>query len=298
MLRAFIFISIVVDLTGGMHRPKLIKDLRLKGPVSGMTMYKDELFIIRCESTAIDAFNSTSLEQGSSIKLSKIGEFQTQLKTEQTQNYCGLQDITSCKKNGFLYVSNWQNSIIHRIDPVSRSLSGSWEVKNGDTTALAVTQNGNLLVSCAGAGKVLEYTFDGKLVREINFDCNGDGPLHAMQLAGGQFVVCHGGGEAVRGNERLTIIDKHGNSTPDAKPLDFEQPCHLAVDANNRVLIAARGRSKLILWDPIKGSSRVLISSDQEILVPTKIHLNESDGQLLMLFRNSRLVIYQLKSDE
>lgn len=177
-------------------------------------------------------------------------------------------------------------------------MSGSWEVKNGDTTALAVTQNGNLLVSCAGDGKVLEYTSDGKLVNEINFDCNGDCPLHAMQLAGGQFVVCYGGGEAVRANDGLTIIDKHGNSTPDAKPLDFEQPCHLAVDANNRVLIAARGRSKLILWDPIKGSSRVLISSDQEMLAPTKIHLNESDGQLLMLFRNSRLVIYQLKLDE
>src|SRR5688572_1442963 len=144
---------------GYMRRPKIIKAIKLKGPVSGVTMYKVEIFIIRSESTTIGAFNSTTFKRSNPILTSENKKKLPSLrKRNKTQNYNGLQDITSCRKKGFIYVSSWQDCLIHRIDPVSRSVAGSWEAKNGDPTTLAVTQNGNLLVSCASEGKVLEYT--------------------------------------------------------------------------------------------------------------------------------------------
>ena len=284
---------------GYMRRPKIIKTLKLKGPVTGVTVYKEEIFITRHESTTIDAFNSTTFKRSQPISTSENKrKFPILRMIYKTQKSNGLQDITSCWKKGFIYVGSWQDCIIHRIDTVSRSVCGSWEVKNGDPTTLSVTKYGNLLVSCASDGKVLEYTSEGELVHEINFACNGEGPLHAVHLTNERFAACHGRRDAVRVNDGVTITDKYGNVIPEVKPLVLSQSCHLTIDSNNNVLIAARGRSKLTLWNPIKGTQRVLISLDQEIEVPTRIHLDESTGQLLMLFQSETLKIYQVKSAE
>lgn len=288
---------------GYMHRPKTFKALQLQGSqlkrsICGITMYQDEIFIIRSASTTIDTISSTSFTQGNPILIPGNKEFQILRKRKQAQNYCGLQDITSCKTKGFIYVSSWQDCLILRIDIRTRSVSGSWEVKNGDPTTLSVTQNGNLLVSCASEGKVLEYTFDGNLVHDISFNCDGKGPLHTVHFKSERFVVCHGRREAVRENEGVTIIDKYGNVIPEMQPLALPQPRHLAVDSNSNVLIAARGCNKVTLWEPVQGSQRVLITLDQEMYDPIRIHLNESTGQLLVLFRNNTLIMYQVKSTE
>ena len=284
---------------GYIRSPSLTKVLKLRGSVSGITVYNAELFITRHESTTIDAFNAITFKRTNSISTAENkSKFPSLFKKRHSQSYCGLQDITSCKLKGFIYVSSGQDCIIHRIGSVSRSVCGSWEVKSGDPTTLAVTKYGNLLVSCAIDGKVLEYTSDGKLLHRINFACDDLGPLHTIQLTNERFAVCHGRRQVLGENQGLTIIDTYGNSIPNAKPLDFKQPCHLAIDLNNNVLIADRGCSKLILWNPIKGWQRVLISIDQKMNVSTRIHLDESTGQLLMLSGNDTLMIYKVKSTE
>jgi len=54
-------------------------------------------------------------------------------------------------------------------------------------------QNGNLLVTSFNTAALLELSADnGESVREISLQADIEDPRHGVQLANGQFVVCHG----------------------------------------------------------------------------------------------------------
>src|ERR1700733_8825851 len=97
---------------GYRRRPKIVKAFKLKGPISGITMCKKELFIIQSDSTIIRAFNSSTYKENSPIGTASSRKILSRRKRT-LNNYEGFQDITSCKRRGFLYVSSWQNCCIY-----------------------------------------------------------------------------------------------------------------------------------------------------------------------------------------
>ena len=64
-----------------------------------------------------------------------------------------------------LYVSEWLDKLIHRIQLPEKSVS-SWTV-DGTRLTLSIAKNGNVIVAGRHPNKIFEYTSFGNLVREI-----------------------------------------------------------------------------------------------------------------------------------
>jgi len=67
----------------------------------------------------------------------------------------------------------------HRV-PATR-----WPVDD-EPSGLSVNAERNVLITCAAARKIKEYSSYGELVREITLPVDVVNPLHAIQLAGGE----------------------------------------------------------------------------------------------------------------
>jgi len=98
---------------------------------------------------------------------------------------------------------DYDNRCIHRYDLAS-SATSKWPVR-GSPCGLSVTPSGNLLVT--HYDKLVEMRSDsGECVREVALQSDIDWPRHAVQLASGKFVVCHG----VIGRYRVCVVGDDG----------------------------------------------------------------------------------------
>jgi len=105
------------------------------------------------------------------------------------------------------------------------------------------------------SGKLLEINSDGETVRTIVLDAGISQPLHSVQLAGGEFVVCSCG----RGQDRVhrvSVVNEKGaversyGSTSGAAAGQLSWPTHLAVDRDGFVLVADRNNARVLLLSP------------------------------------------------
>lgn len=280
---------------GYLRRPKPIKSLKLRGNANGITVLSDEIFVTRSNSADVTVYSINNFKV-----LRKVSTQETKAnvffrKRKQLSAAKGLQDITSSVKTNTVYVCSWDDCIIRAFRSDAKEIHLNWEA-NGEPTSLSVTNSGNILINCANEGIILEYTHKAELIHEISFNCDGEGPRHSVQLENDRFVVCHGRRNTARMNEGVSVIDRYGNIVSNIKPLGFVASYHLAIDSKKRVLVSAHGQKTITIWNPTSDKQRVLMSIDQSGQVPSKIHLVEATGQLLVLYRNGPLCIYDIKA--
>jgi len=69
-----------------------------------------------------------------------------------------------------------------------------WPVSDGPCgMSVSATTTHNVLVTCHDVSTIKEFTAGGDPVRTVAFADDVVNPWHTIQLACGQFVVCHGG---------------------------------------------------------------------------------------------------------
>jgi len=96
-------------------------------------------------------------------------------------------------------------------------------------------QNGNLLVTSFNTAALLELSADnGESVREISLQADIEDPRHGVQLANGQFVVCHGWRRTL---DQVCMVDDHGRVISSYRHV--YAPVHLAVDEESQFLYVA-----------------------------------------------------------
>jgi hypothetical protein len=148
--------------------------------VVGVTSVDDRLFVLRSPSQQ-------------SIQVYDLKTFTLQ---QQTLKVNGLSDnscngLTACVVNKCLYVSDYENATVYKVQLTVDNKISKWSVGRGPS-GLSINTACNLLVACCDDKKIQEYTTSGSLVREICLKSN-DGkslsPLHVIQLTSGQFVV-------------------------------------------------------------------------------------------------------------
>jgi len=286
---------------GYLRSPDLVNSVKGKGAVTGVTVYKDEMFLTRDDSTNIETYFGTKYKRG--IRLSVTEKQKSTRKnffkkkaSEHNEIQNGLQDLT-CDRSARLYTSESNGHTIFCISLNARQIISSWQVEVGKPSGLSITKDGNLLVSCSSEYKICEYTFNGDLLHEISFGCNMDGPQHALQLDAQLLVVSHGNTDASQKSEGVNVIDLHGNISVGTKTFQLVNPSHLAVDSHQQILIADRARNMIILASrTLDGLHRILLTSENKLEAPTRIHLNEANGQLLVGLQNGTLMIYYVKS--
>ena len=152
-------------------------------------------------------------------------------------------DMVSCVRRGRrLYFLDYSTRCVRKYELASSSTS-IWPV-SGLPCGLSVTPSGNLLVTCRSPNKLVELSGEsGEQVREIALHKDIGSPRHGVQLANGQFIVCHGGVSETL--HRVCLVDERGKMKgsyggkegSDDRRLNW--PRHLAVDQDSETIFVA-----------------------------------------------------------
>jgi hypothetical protein len=150
------------------------------------------------------------------------------------------------------------NSKILRVDSASHRVTCQWSIGDG-MQCISVTAAATVIVTCDISCKLLEFTADGKPVRTINLHSDMVDPWHAVMLASGEFLICHGLNEkTVRRVCRVYGTDKSpptmtysgGDSDDLSMPVQIAFSSHkdlaLVVDVWNRRIVVLDTSLKLV----------------------------------------------------
>lgn len=148
-----------------------------------MTILENELFVVNKENLEVEIFDS--------IKLSFSRRWNS-------KELIYPQDIVSCSISKRIYVLNsCRDQIMEsfKVDP-NRNLLKKWSTGCNSGCSLSVTVESNVIFAARNTNKLIEYSPDGQLIREIDLSLNADISLlwHAVKLTNGHFVVSHGNG--------------------------------------------------------------------------------------------------------
>jgi hypothetical protein len=158
--------------------------------------------------------------------------------------------LTSCVTNNCLYVSDFNQHTVYKVELSANNKVSKWSVGRGPQ-GLSINTACNLIVACDGwsaAGKIQEYnTTSGSLVREISLKSNDVElcPYHAIQLTSDQFVVsCWNDDQqqvddVVEVDTKGRVVVSYRNQLKSTTQHEFKYPCHLSVDKNNEFILVA-----------------------------------------------------------
>jgi len=249
--------------------------------VHGMTSVDDELFVLldRQEDKQVGVY---SIDDYQLLRHLIVPGFNPPIH----------HDITSCERRKCLYLSDHDNSCIHRYELAS-SATSKWSVA-GKPFCLSVTPSGNLLITCREPNKLVELSADGgESVREIALQADIVDPEHSVQLTTGQMIVCHGYSSSSGGNlHRVCVVGDDGKVTrsyggergSDVGQLSY--PCHLAVDKDSQfIFVADWGNGRVVLLSPTLEFVRYVIEG---MLYPLRIYFHQATRRLFVSQRNHR----------
>jgi DNA-binding beta-propeller fold protein YncE len=211
----------------------------------------------------------------------------TTFKLQQTLNVVGLGDdawngLTSCVINNCLYVSDYINDTVYKIELTGHIEVSKWRVDGSGPTGLSINAACNLLVTCRGDKKLLEYTPSGSLVREIRLQSTSQ-PWHAIQLTSDQFVVCTlNDSDVVEVNSQGRVVTSYKNQLQSTTRHQFNYPRHLAVDKSNEcIFVADFDNDRIVMLSrSLKCAREFNVSVDGRRLQPLRLYLNQSNSRL------------------
>jgi hypothetical protein len=204
------------------------------------------------------------------------------------------QDMTSCTRHRCLYISDFKNDCVHRVDLLDGNI-GRWPVWDSPN-GVSVTTAGDVLVTCSSARKLKFFgTFGGSptvdgFPHEITLQSDIVSPLHAVESSNGQFVVCHGTYDDVI--HRVCLVGTDGvvvHSFGGVKGSSTDQlngPSHLAIDSNRFVLVSDFNNHRVVLLSPTLEYVREIVSRSIGLEYPYRLCL-VGDRQSLLYVAES-----------
>jgi len=109
---------------------------------------------------------------------------------------------------------------------------------SGTCHGLSVTNCYNVLATSIDTGRIQEFTTHGRLIKKIRLHSSIVKPIHCVELSTGNFVVSH-----IGTRHRVCIVDTSGRiiqsygGSPGSGVRQLDNPCHIAVDRNDNVLV-------------------------------------------------------------
>jgi hypothetical protein len=205
--------------------------------VIGVTSVDDRLFVLRWPSKE-------------RIEVYELKTFTLQ----QTLQVTGLSDgygkngLTACVMNKCLYVSDWSNAGVYKVELRVDNKICKWSVGDGPM-GLSINSACNLLVACYSDDKIEEYeTRSGSLVRKIRlqpYDGKSLSPYHVIELTSGQFLVSClvvnnvYEDDVVEVDVNGRVVVSYTKQLQSTNKQNFHVPRRLAVDKNNECILVA-----------------------------------------------------------
>jgi len=171
--------------------------------------------------------------------------------------------MTICGHYRCVYIGDYGVECVHRLG-LDDGATTQWPV-NDQPHGLSVNKAHNVLVTCRRVRKIKEFSSDGNLLRELTLPGDVINPWHAIRLASGEFIVCHGGEEdTVRGVSKISADGRHiVHSQRGSATGQYYKPRHLAVDNNEFVFVVDQNNGRVTLLSPTLNNIRQVVSSNQ-----------------------------------
>jgi len=189
--------------------------------------------------------------------------------------------MTACARNKCLYLSNYNNITVHRVELLDSNAVKKWSVAS-KPRGLSVNIAHNVVVVCLEANKLQEYTTHGSLVREICLQAGVTSPWHAIQLSTGDYVVSQytpPGVVSVVGVDGQVVQSYGQSQTSDVGPMKYS--AGLAVTKNDNIIVADRNNNRILSISRSTGCVQELaLSVDGGMQWPMGLCLDESRGRL------------------
>ena len=245
-------------------------------PVYGVTSLGDEVFVLKWkERDQVEVYDVITYRLLRCISIPDLR---------------GFADMTSCKHDHCVYISDPFVMCIHRADVQSDAIR-QWAV-NDTPHGLSMTKAHNVLVTCPFVCKIKEFSSRGDLLREMTLPDDVINPLHAidLHLTTGQYVVCHGDhGDDVHRvcvmSEYCThIVHSHGGQ-PGSGTSQCNVPGHLAVDDDTEFVfvVDAFNRRVTLLSPTLNYIGCQVVSSDKLKWWPYRLHLDVQRRRLYVV---------------
>jgi len=265
-------VNTAVLLTGGMSGAPSLRLSHVipgegKDSVNAVTSLGDEVFVLRDDNEQVEVYDAVSCTLQRHITVQGLGV-----------RACGL---AACAHYQCLYVSDdtFHNCSIHRVKLTGSSAVTKWYVASGPK-GLSVNRAHNVVVSCKGADKLLEYTTHGYLVREICLQDDTE-PWHAVQLSTGDYVV------SLWEPDVVSVVGVDGqvrHSYEQSQTSDegkMSGPMSLAVTKNGDIFVVDEYTDRILSMNSSLSSVQQLtLPVDGGIEEPRGLCLDELRGQL------------------
>jgi len=204
--------------------------------VGGVTPLGDDVFVVRYNSRQkIEVYDAKTFTLQRHITVPGLGDYS--------------HSLAACPHNNCLYVSDWYNTSVHRVELSGNNAVMKWSVGR-NPVGLSVNSEHNLLVVSFSEGKLQIFTTHGTLLQNIQLQADIDYPRHAVQLPTGQFLVSHYGSL-----HRVCLVGVDGavvrsyGGQAGSQLTQMNEPRGLAVDREGRVLVADQSNNRLLVID-------------------------------------------------
>jgi len=231
--------------------------------VRGVTSLDNRLYVLR---------DSKSSEQ---IEVYDIDSYR--LLRSLTVPGLGIREaIVACRHNRCAYISDMSHNSVHRV-ALSDATVTHWPV-NDPPGRLSLTYRHGVLVTCWNVRKIKEFSTDGQLLHVLTVPQDVTSPGHTIQLSSGQFIVCHG--DVHDPLHRVCLIGSDGSVVKSfggpkcSSSQQMNVPVHMAVDRNGFVFVVDVNNYRVLLLSPQLTYVRDVVSREQFIWYPRRVHLD------------------------
>lgn len=206
-------------------------------------------------------------------------------------------DIKSSAKNSCLYIMDRKDGLGNEIFASDRNgkVMKKWSIEKYGH--LSVTEEGTAVLAIYHEAKIVEYSHDGCLIREVCLSEAGVQNLwHAIKLRDGNFVVSFGNeglleartvtveksNKPTPNRPGVAIIDSRGIILKESSNLQLSVPLHLDIDRYGYILVADNDQGCVFLLNSDLEYEREIVSHADGVDAPTAICLCTSARQLLV----------------
>jgi len=208
-------------------------------PVDGLAVLHKKLYVLRRrQSDQICVYDTKDYKLQSNISVDGL-------------NANCYNDLTECKPENCLFVSDYRAKCVYKVDAASGVASKFVDLPN-EPKGLSITPDGHLLVTC-NPNRLIELdTKSGSKLREVELGLGINFPKHAMKRKDGQYVVCHA---EEGGLHRVCRVEPDGyyrhcfGGLGGSGSDQLNCPCHVALREDNYVIVADNDNDRLVLLD-------------------------------------------------
>jgi len=239
--------------------------------VAGVTSLGDDVFVLRTNSQQkIEVYDAKTFTLQRHITVHGLGDW--------------CRGLAACPHNKCLYACASDNDSVHRVELSGSNAAMKWSVARRPV-GLSVNSEHNLIVVSRDESKLQIFTTHGTLLQNIKLQADIQFPRHAVQLLNtGQFLVSHCHADSLH---RVCLVGVVGavvrsyGGRAGSELTQMNGPSGLAVDREERVLVADQGNNRLLVMDQSLSSAHEMsVSVDGGLDRPFSLCYDQSRRRL------------------